>query len=549
MEEECDETGEPVAKRPLVERACLRCGLFCPCHCSTRLSIALLSSIGFMISFGIRCNMGVAVIQMTSNETKPMNGFMVNVEPEFDWTPETIGLVDSSFFWGYLVTQIPGGYLASRYPANRIFGCAIATSSFLNLFIPGACRIHYVMVMLVRIVQGLVEGVTYPACHGIWRYWAPPLERSRLATLSFCGSYAGAVLGMPLSGILTGYLGWQACFYFYGVLGMLWFIAWWMVSSESPASHPTISQDERNYIETSLQEGNSVATNNKVITNKNVKTPWKSFVTSPPVYAIIVANFCRSWSFYLLIITQPKYFKDAFHFESAKGGVIAALPHLVMTLIVPIGGQLADFLRRRNILSTTNVRKIFNCGGFGLEAVFLLGVGFTRNTATAITCLTIAVGFSGFAISGFNVNHLDIAPRYASILMGMSNGIGTLAGMFCPIVTEMITKHKSSKEWEYVFLIASMVHFAGVIFYAIFASGEKQPWADPPEEEKPTTPSWNPGNNGNLKMKTPEYDMTKMTSYGAVSADGTNMFPTKEELVQAPGRDIYLNGDLRERNP
>ena len=48
--------------------------------------------------------------------------------------------------------------------------------------------------------QGLVEGVTYPAVHGIWRWWAPPLERSRLATLAFCGSYGGAVLGMPISG-------------------------------------------------------------------------------------------------------------------------------------------------------------------------------------------------------------------------------------------------------------------------------------------------------------------------------------------------------------
>lgn len=37
-----------------------------------------------------------------------------------------------------------------------------------------------------------------------------------------------------------------------------------------------------------------------------------------PVYAIIVANFCRSWSFYLMLITQPKYFLDAFHFEIAK---------------------------------------------------------------------------------------------------------------------------------------------------------------------------------------------------------------------------------------
>jgi len=38
------------------------------------------------------------------------------------------------------------------------------------------------------------------------------------------------------------------------------------------------------------------------------------------------------------------------------------------------------------------------------------------------------------------VNHLDIAPRYAGILMGISNGVGTLSGMICPIVVEMITK-------------------------------------------------------------------------------------------------------------
>lgn len=34
----------------------------------------------------------------------------------------------------------------------------------------------------------MLQGVTYPACHGIWRHWAPPMERSRLATLAFCGT-------------------------------------------------------------------------------------------------------------------------------------------------------------------------------------------------------------------------------------------------------------------------------------------------------------------------------------------------------------------------
>ncbi|GIY04569.1 vesicular glutamate transporter 1 [Caerostris darwini] len=136
--------------------------------------------------------------------------------PEFDWTPETIGIIDSSFFWGYLITQIPGGFLAAKYPANRVFGTAICVSAILNMLLPGAAKLHPVVVILVRILQGLVEGVTYPACHGIWRHWAPPMERSRLATLAFCGSYAGAVVGMPLSGFLTDLAGWQACFYFYG---------------------------------------------------------------------------------------------------------------------------------------------------------------------------------------------------------------------------------------------------------------------------------------------------------------------------------------------
>lgn len=59
------------------------------------------------------------------------------------------------------------------------------------------------------------------------------------------------------------------------------------------------------------------------------KTPWKKFFTSMPVYAIIVANFCRSWTFYLLLISQPAYFEEVFGFEISKVNLrrqIAFLP-------------------------------------------------------------------------------------------------------------------------------------------------------------------------------------------------------------------------------
>ena len=83
-----------------------------------------------------------------------------------------------------------------------------------------------------------------------------------------------------------------------------------------------------------------------------------------------------------------------------QGGTLSALPHLVMTIIVPFGGRLADYLRSSGLMTTTMVRKVFNCGGFGLEATFLLVVAFSRSATVAITALTLAVGFSGFAISG-----------------------------------------------------------------------------------------------------------------------------------------------------
>uniref|UniRef100_A0A4W4E4S7 Major facilitator superfamily (MFS) profile domain-containing protein n=1 Tax=Electrophorus electricus TaxID=8005 RepID=A0A4W4E4S7_ELEEL len=376
----------------------------CDCTCfglPRRYIIAIMSGLGFCISFGIRCNLGVAI------------------KAKFNWDPETVGMIHGSFFWGYIVTQIPGGYISSRLAANRVFGAAIVLTSTLNMFIPSAARVHYGCVIFVRILQGLVEGVTYPACHGIWSKWAPPLERSRLATTSFCGKHRliQALKRKQLKSFLISLKS-------YWSFGIVWYMFWILVSYESPAEHPTISDEERCYIEESIGESAKLL-------------------------------------------------------GPAEVGMLSALPHLVMTIIVPIGGQIADFLRSKNLMSTTNVRKIMNCGGFGMEATLLLIVGYSHSKGMAISFLVLAVGFSGFAISGFNVNHLDIAPRYASILMGISNGVGTLSGMVCPLIVGAMTKNKTREEWQYVFLIASLVHYGGVIFYGIFASGEKQPWADP----------------------------------------------------------------------
>lgn len=70
-------------------------------------------------------------------------------------------------------------------------------------------------------------------------------------------------------------------------------------------------------------------------------------------------------------------------------------------------------------------------------------VSFLKNRLFSILFLT-ALNTVSVSAAGFNVNHLDIAPRYASILMGISNGVGTLSGMVCPLIVGAMTKHKVS---------------------------------------------------------------------------------------------------------
>ena len=124
----------------------------CPCCSLTkRYTQAVLVMVGFIISFGIRCNVGVATVKMMSNTTDE-SGNIVELS-EFHWSPETIGYVDASFFWGYIVTQLPGGFLASKFPSNRLFGTAIFLSSCLNLLIPAATKLDPTAVIVVRVLQ------------------------------------------------------------------------------------------------------------------------------------------------------------------------------------------------------------------------------------------------------------------------------------------------------------------------------------------------------------------------------------------------------------
>lgn len=104
------------------------------------------------------------------------------------------------------------------------------------------------------------------------------MERSKLATIAFSGSFIGTVISMPLSGVIANSWGWEAIFYIFGkkqrvcylmkpqiwlrnyilvqycagAVGLAWCLLWLVFVKESPRQDPYITNEELNYIETSI---------------------------------------------------------------------------------------------------------------------------------------------------------------------------------------------------------------------------------------------------------------------------------------------------------
>ncbi|XP_040572757.1 sialin isoform X1 [Lepeophtheirus salmonis] len=441
----------------------------CEKLCRRRYVVAGLAFFGFCVIYMLRVNLSVAIVAMTSKKVIILeNGSEKILPPEFRWESSTQGLILGSFFYGYIVTQIPGGFLATRFGGKRIFLIGIAATAFLTILTPILTKIGTGFLITTRILEGLFEGMTYPSIHAIWAKWAPPLERSRLAAVAFSGSYVGTVIALPLSGLLAQHVNWESIFYVFGCIGLIWCALWAWVVKDSPEDDTKITESELEYLRSAIG-----VTNEECL----MTPPWKKMLSSKAVWAIIIAHFAENWGFYTLLTGLPMFMRDVLKYKLDQAGFLAALPYLLMACIVQSAGVLADLARTKGRLSTTQVRKLFTCGSYSCQAFFMTLTALLMQRGSAITCISLSLGCGGFAWAGFSINHLDIAPQYAAILMGISNTIGTIPGILSPALTGFIVQDKTPEEWQYVFFITASVYFVGGILYGFMASGERQDWS------------------------------------------------------------------------
>mgnify|MGYP001378246943 FL=1 len=411
----------------------------------TRYSVILMCFAATFVCYIDRVNISVAIIPMAE---------------EFKWDLETQGIILSSFYVGYLIMQVMGGFLADRFGGKVVLGLGVLIWSFFTIATPWAAFSGMIGLLAARIGMGLGEAVTFPSVYSLITRWFPVHEKAKAVAFNASGIPIGTVFALVVTPIIVSELGWEWAFYLFGLVGVVWYAAWHLVVTNTPAEHPRIAAAEMQFIAANAPATGTVET-----------PPMRQFLRNKALWAIIVAHFCNNWTLYVILSWLPKFVNDGLGVAFASVGLIAMLPHLTSFLCLNIAGNIADRLIQRG-LSVTFVRKLMQSVGFGGLAICLLLITAVDDVWSAIGLLCLGKLFGAAGIGGHSVNHMDIGPRYAGTLMGITNTFATLPGIVAVYITGYILQVSGS--WDWVFISTAGVTLFGMVFYLIFGSGERQ---------------------------------------------------------------------------
>lgn len=506
-----DVTSEVAATKPTVRhygtvsRHCLCCNhVQRPRGWGARHTLAVMGCLGFFVSFCLRVNISMAIVAMvnhtalametqlptakinnnysaanSSGNTDVCGGGDLNEEQAavtedgpFVWGEMLQGVILSAYFIGYTVSQIPGGRLAESVGAARTFGLGIFSTALLNLLTPIFTMWSVYALIAIRILQGVTSGVTCPAIHFMLSRWVPPGERSRISTFVYIGKQLGTAVAILIAGPLASARavgGWSAIFYVTGTVGVVWYLFWLLLVHETPGQHPRIQREERVYIDAYFRP--------PVSPGQKLSFPWAKVLTSGPVWALVTVHFCQNWGDYMIMTELPTYISTILHYPLSSNALFSALPQLVKIGFALGVSCMSDFLVNRGLNITTS-RKLWNSIGMYVPALLMAGVAYSGCNDVLVICLVVGtVGFNGAIFSGYNINHMDLAPNFAGTLMGLTNCIATLAGVLAPSATGYIINGQPSlANWRVVFLMAAGFFALGSTIFCLFGTAKQQRW-------------------------------------------------------------------------
>ena len=417
-----------------------------------RFRVVFLSFLAVFICYIDRVNISVAIIPM---------------QEQFGWSESQVGIILGSFYFGYMITMVIGGYLADKYGGKKVLGYGLLIWSLFTIITPFFAYQGLWWLIFIRILMGLGEGITFPSWHAIYARWIPFKERTRAVGFTNSGIAAGTLFGYAVAALIISYYSWEMIFYVFGALGIFWYFFWNKNVTSFPEDNKNLTNEELYLIQNEAPSNTSAPS-----------VPIFKLIKNGPFMAIAVATFCNNWSLYTFLSYLPKYVNAPIN-QGGMGVDLGSnlfiysilIPSLVAMFSLILGGYLADSLIKKGY-EVLKVRKTVNSIGFFGASLFLYFISQEDSLTNVIILLCMINICSGICAGGFGVNHADLGPKYTGSLVGISGSIGMIAAISSPIVAGYVLELTNS--WESIFYICSGMLIFGGIFYLLFASTDKQ---------------------------------------------------------------------------
>lgn len=404
-----------------------------------RMKWTLTLFLGAFLVYAARTSMSVAV---------------TSIATELGWNKAVSGMVLSSFFAGYVVTNILGGYLADKFGGEKVMMYCSLLWITMTAVLPILARYSGLFlfsntsgVLIARFLTGVGQGMHFPSMTSIVTNRNNIKERSWVWGTAISGSALGTIFSGLAGSFLIERVGWPSYFFAIGMLGFVWSmflrtIATSVIDDDMKSMSKTLKTKER--------------------------VPWVLLFSKVETWALLVVYFCNNLCFYNLLSWLPIYFHE--NFPQSKGWVFNVVPWVASFVVALSSGYLARKLISSNY-SVTFVRKLCTALALYGGGVFLLLLDFAETFNQALFLITLVLGLMAFANVGPVQNSQDLAPKYAGALYGVMNSFGAFSGIVGVYISGYLLEVLG--KWSAVFHLSSGACFLGCTVFLLFGSGER----------------------------------------------------------------------------
>jgi MFS family permease len=326
--------------------------------------------------------------------------------------------------------QIPVGWLAERFGAQRVLGIGLAVWATATICLGFAQA--FPTLLALRLLLGIGESAGFPCVSKLLAAVVPVKSLGTANGVVACGYLFGPAVGTFFGGLIMAAYGWRAAFWVFGGLSLLWLLPWSRI--QLPARARRRSDADKPSLGTLLRQ--------------------------PSLWGTSLGLFSSNYVFYFMLTWMPFYLVRERGFSTVDMAKIAGLAYAVNSLSAVAGGWVTDRLISRGRTANAVYKTVMagTHAGF-VVAMVTMAVG---SRPWALGAMFVYQALCGLQSPGcYAIPQILAGPRATGRWVGIQNSIGNFAGIVAPAATGFIVG--GSQRFTWAFLLAGGTSLLGLI--------------------------------------------------------------------------------------